>query len=93
MVQPHLLILESLLSLVQLVKAGLLPLTVVLVLQRFLISGCVKQSGLTLREAIIGVGAVDNIRDLLKDISLMPRVVGRRRHLAGGVLSTSSQLA
>jgi hypothetical protein len=36
---------------------------------------------------------VDYIRDLLKDISLMPRVVGRRRHLAGVVFSTSSQLA
>jgi hypothetical protein len=51
--EPRPLVLESLLSLVQLVEARLLPLTVVLVPRRFLTSGRVGRSGLTFCGAII----------------------------------------
>jgi hypothetical protein len=81
-VEPHLLILESLLSLIQLIEARLLSLTAVLGLRRFLTSGCVERSGLTFRGAVVRVGGVDRIGLLLEDETLAPRVMGRRRLLA-----------
>jgi hypothetical protein len=70
-----------------------LQLTVALVLRGFLASGGVGQSGLSFRGALVRVGGTDRVGLLLEDKTLAPRVVGRRRLLVEGVLSTSSQLA
>jgi hypothetical protein len=82
-VELRMLVLKSLLSLVQLVEARLLPLAVVPVMRRFLTSRCVRKSGLTFRGAIIGVGGVDCVGLLLEDETLMLQVVGRQHLLVG----------
>jgi hypothetical protein len=92
-VEPHLLILKSLLSLVELVEASTLALTITLVLQGFLTSRGVEQSGLTFNGALIEVGGVDRVGLMLEDEALIPRVVGRRRLLAKSALSALPQLA
>jgi hypothetical protein len=81
-VESRLLALKSLLGLVKLVEACMLPLAVVLTLQRFAASGNVR-SGLTFHRAIVRVGGVHRIRLLLEEETLMPRVVGCR-HLPAG---------
>jgi hypothetical protein len=80
-VELRMLVLKSLLSLVQLVEARLLPLAVVPVMRRFLTSRCVGKSGLTFRGAIVGVGGVYCVGLLLEDETLALQVVGRQRLL------------
>lgn len=80
MVEPRLLILECLLSLIELVKVRLLPLAIVLVLQRVAASGNVRQCGITFRGAVVGV---DRVKLLLEDKTLVPQIMGRRRLLVG----------
>jgi hypothetical protein len=79
-VEPRLLVLKSLMSLVELVKARLLLLAAILILHRVATSGNVRRCGLTFRGDVIGV---DHVGLLLEDETLAPRVMGRRRILVG----------
>jgi hypothetical protein len=83
-VEPRLLVHETLLSLIKLVEASTLLLAVGLILQGFLASGGIGRSGLSFRGALVGVGGVDRVNLLLEDEALAPQVVGCRRLLAKG---------